>query len=525
MLDYFEKKIKLFPKTVGVIIAIICAISLLIRLYYLPYDIPLTLDALYYFWYANDISILGNFPDYTIFNDGWPIFLSPFFSIVNFNNFMDYMLLQRIIAVSISVLTIIPVYILCRRFFDKSYSLVGASIFAFEPHIIQNSLLGITEPLYLILITISLVFFFSKNEKLVYASFFVVALSTMIRTEGIFLFFAFSILFFVFHKKEIQTVGKYLIVLGVYILSLIPITVTRLGIAGSDPAYEKIEVSATNLILSVSEGGQGLSFLYDGMINLIKFLGWDLIPVFIFFVPIGFILLLKSWNKEGWKFIIVLILLIFPAFYAYSTEAFDTRYLFALFPMFSVLSLFTIKSANEKFGSYKVFLLLIIIGIILVSNLFLELQKPDLTHQSEALSIAYEVADKTKVINQYLPESSFLPIVGLSQLDYFPILKSNFNDDDNLLHCAEVLVCNAILNIKANSLEEYIEEGRKKRLTHLVLDGTEHFRYGNDFFIEVFHNEEKYPYLVKEFDSKDLDYKYHLKIFKVDYEVFDSRYG
>jgi len=192
--------------------------------------------------------------------------------------------------------------------------------------------------------------------------------------------------------------------------------------------------------------------------------------------------------------------------------------------MFSVLSLFTIKSANEKFGSNKVFLLLIIIGIILVSNLFLELQKPDLTHQSEALSIAYEVADKTKVINQYLPESSFLPIVGLSQLDYFPILKSNFNDDDNQSHCAEVLVCNAILNIKANSLEEYIEEGRKKGLTHLVLDGTEHFKYGNDFFIEVFHNEEKYSYLVKEFDSKDLD-KYHLKIFKIDYEVFDSRYG
>ena len=44
MLDYFEKKIELFPKTVGAIIAIIFAISLLIRLYYLPYDVPLTLE-------------------------------------------------------------------------------------------------------------------------------------------------------------------------------------------------------------------------------------------------------------------------------------------------------------------------------------------------------------------------------------------------------------------------------------------------------------------------------------------------
>jgi len=34
---------------------------------------------------------------------------------------------------------------------------------------------------------------------------------------------------------------------------------------------------------------------------------------------------------------------------------------------------------------------------------------------------------------------------------------------------------------------------------------------------------EKYPYLIKEFDSKDHGYDYHLKIFRIDYDLFDTK--
>ena len=39
------------------------------------------------------------------------------------------------------------------------------------------------------------------------------------------------------------------------------------------------------------------------------------------------------------------------------------------------------------------------------------------------------------------------------------------------------------------------------------------------FLQDVFIHEEKYPYLLKEFDSKDFGYQYHVKIFRIDYEV------
>jgi len=97
-----------------------------------------------------DISVVGTLPqNYTPINNGWPIFLSGFFSIFSFENSISYMELQRIISVIISTLTIIPIYYLCRNFVNNSYSIIGAAIFAFEPRIIQNSLFGIADPLYI----------------------------------------------------------------------------------------------------------------------------------------------------------------------------------------------------------------------------------------------------------------------------------------------------------------------------------------------------------------------------------------
>ena len=40
--------------------------------------------------------------------------------------------------------------------------------------------------------------------------------------------------------------------------------------------------------------------------------------------------------------------------------------------------------------------------------------------------------------------------------------------------------------------------------------------------VDIFNHEEKYPYLIKEFDSEELGFRYHVKIFKIDYSKFNS---
>ena len=73
---------------------------------------------------------------YFLGNSGWSLLLSAFFSMTKYDDPLFLMELQRSLSIFISVVTIIPVYFLCRRFFNQSYSLIGASLFLFQPHII-----------------------------------------------------------------------------------------------------------------------------------------------------------------------------------------------------------------------------------------------------------------------------------------------------------------------------------------------------------------------------------------------------
>jgi hypothetical protein len=64
---------------------IIFTIGVIIRLYYLPFDLPLVLDAQQYFWYANDMSISKQIPvEYSPHNNLWSSILSIFFNFFDF---------------------------------------------------------------------------------------------------------------------------------------------------------------------------------------------------------------------------------------------------------------------------------------------------------------------------------------------------------------------------------------------------------------------------------------------------------
>ena len=126
-------KIKYFDRKIIFSLSIIIISSIPIKLYFFPYGIPITEDGLFYFHYAIDTNILGHLPNTALINNGWPLFLSIFYSIFDSNNYLDYMTLQRIITISISTITIIPVYLLLRRFFNYKYALLGSILFLAIP--------------------------------------------------------------------------------------------------------------------------------------------------------------------------------------------------------------------------------------------------------------------------------------------------------------------------------------------------------------------------------------------------------
>jgi len=198
-----KKIVTKFEKMPYIPLSIIIIIGFSIRIFYLPTNIPLILDGFGYFWYAIDTSILGTIPsNIPLGNDGWPLFLSIFFSLVRSENFLDYMLIQRLLSIILSTCTILIIYLICKRFFPAKYSIIGAALFAFEPRIILNSTLGITDALYVLLASLALLMLLSNRKNFWYYSFILSGLATAVRVEGFFIFIGLSIVFFIKFRKE-----------------------------------------------------------------------------------------------------------------------------------------------------------------------------------------------------------------------------------------------------------------------------------------------------------------------------------
>ncbi len=495
----------------------IVIIGLIIRLAYFPYEIPIVFDGSGYFWYAIDTSVQGHFPDSDcgwrcMFpNNGWPALLSVFFSLLNFNNFMDYMNLQRLLTISISVLTVIPMYLLCKRFVEKRYALLGAALFVIDPRIALNSLLGITEPFFILTVIIALFLFLSDKNRMIYASFGIAAVSALIRYEGALLLIPLSIVFFVRFRKERSVILKYFFALVIFVLVLLPITYVRTETLGHDGLISQLTAGPRYYQNVSSENGDVQStmthFVSLGAMNMVRFLGLASIPTFIVFFPLGIFMMFRKIDYKKLTIILTAIIMLGPAFYAYSRDFQEVRYLFTLFPVFCIFAAFTVKKIREWFKISNIISIIIICIILSGSLIYLQYKLNDYDYEREAVSIALHVYDTTKVSNYY-SKIEYLDNARLMDLDKFPILRK------------QLPVGSKVLYLEGHaSLEEFIQYGKTEGLEYLVVDKGSHRTY---FLNDVFLHEERYPYLKKTFDSLENSYKkYHVKIFKIDYKMFE----
>ena len=78
---------------------------------------------------------------------------------------------------------------------------------------------------------------------------------------------------------------------------------------------------------------------------------------------------------------------------------------------------------------------------------------------------------------------------------------------------------NRFLEWDFNNVKEFINFYKDQKLTHLIIDQSEHMP---EYMKEVLNNETKYQYLIKEFDSAELGYNYHVKLYKINYEIFEK---
>ena len=534
MSNVIELKLQKIPQKPIIILSCIAVIGLILRLYTFPYEIPFRLDLIDNFSYAVLTSQLGEFPNgFQLANNGWPGFVSLFFSFLNPENFFDFVHLQRFLSITLSILTIIPVYLLLRRFFEKFLAYVGAALFVFDYRIIIDSIAGSNTPLFIFLITFGIFLFLSKNTKVIYLSFGVIAFASLIRYEGLILLIPFSIMFFFRLRKQKNVIFKYFLAISIAILILLPMAYLRIEKTGEDGLTSHLLAGVTYVTtdLKVSSPEDIPSdepwlqpnqdnvgpFIISGLTGLIQYLTWITVPVFMFFLPVSIFMILKnhSYKKIDNRTLSIIVIgffMLLPAFYMYGRNFEEVKYLYFLFP---IICLFCIYALNI-FKIKKHFLILTIliagvlfltIGVIHYQNLNL-----DYEHEREAFEISSFVVDNVTGINRYSPESQFVKPAE--------VFKKWPNIPDTQINSPKILRDTKLFSlVDYKSIEKFIEDSKEQGLSHVFVDGRSNRGIIDN---DLFFNEKNYPYLIKEFDSKEFGLKYHVKIFRIDYSLFEN---
>ena len=317
---------------------------------------------------------------------------------------------------------------------------------------------------------------------------------------------------FIKFKRKRFVIPKYLPALFIFVLILLPMALYRIETIGDDAMVGRLAKG----IEKTSDAG--LPFLTTGLENFAKFLVWDMIPIFIFFTPIGIILIFKNLNYRSITVIASLVSLSIPAFYAYSFPALDTRYLFVLYPLFCILSIFTIDKFVKKFSNQNMILMLLIVAIFLGSIFFLEVKLMDVEHEKDSVLIGQYIISSPLVINTYYPESRYLE--SLEILDNWQEVKNYFYEERIKGVSVRSMIPHQVLTLSIDgysTLEEFLADDENRGLTHLVVDENPN---RPDFIRDVFYDDSNYPYLIKEFDSVGHTAKYHVKIYKIDFNKF-----
>ena len=200
-------------------------------------------------------------------------------------------------------------------------------------------------------------------------------------------------------------------------------------------------------------------------------------------------------------------IMLLPAIYAYVREIDEVRYVLIIIPLVCILSISWTKSISEKISKNWSVIIVLIVLVLISSIIFIEFDKRDLIHDRESLLISQEIiglTDKTNTFNQdgyvktavlirdwpNLPETNEIGKIK-HEFDKFPIGKYD-------------------------SIKKFILDFRESGLEYLVVDKD------NKIFDELREDPKKYSYLIKRFDSNDLNFKNHFLIYEIDYNLFTN---
>ena len=479
---------------------------------------------------------------------GWSLFLSPFFELVNSENFLDYSDTARTISIVISLFSIFIMYKLSRKFFPEKYSLVAACLFAFEPHLNYNSGQALSEPLYILISMISFYFILNQNSKLFYLSFLFAGLLVWVRLPGAIMLLAISIIFFYHSKLSSKIFVKFIFGLSIFFLIITPILVNRYDTYG-DPLYfglgsslftgefgtlqsvntSDLEYSAIDYIDDHSVPEFIHRFILTGIFNIVEQLTKISFPYLIILIPIGILFSFRAFDQRqksinaNWILILTTISLMVITFSIIP----ERRFLYYLLPFLIIFATIPIQRLIEYGLStfsftkkQKHYSLILILGVIItLSSLFMmRYDVMDKFEEQEQIKLAQLL--KNKISGNILDAGNALRGISFAELSEFN-MKLNLPEQRFPSSPVPITEDIKIISIFGISLDDFILNSEKENLKYIAInqDGVTEVWY--PFLSDIYYNEQQYSYLKKIIDTNELGFtKFKVKVFEIDYDKF-----
>ena len=546
-LNYVNSK-----KNIILYLGLILTLGLILRFYYLPYDVPIVTDGFYSFVYAAKTVFEGNLPiGYGTTNTGWANFLALFFSLSDTSDPFYLMQIQRSLSVILSSLTIIPAFFIFRKFVNIRWALFGCLLLIIEPRLLMSSLEGIDYQLFFLLFVLAIALFLTKTNLTLFLSFGCIACATLVRYEGLLLLIPLSTMYFLKFKDR-KSVVKFLGMIFIVIIILAPISVLRtqatesfcyetsFGIRCGDDGFTHAILAGPRFLSHTlnAVSGQEVSEMAIYLFNennennektdnyavlfvnkiivsfsaLLKFIGLALIPYFAFFVLYNIILRIKNkklgkldWDKK--MIIFTTGIMFLAALYAYMRGIEEIRYVLIIIPLVCILSISWTNSVSEKISKNLGVIIILMVLVLISSIIFIEFDKRDLIHDRESLLISQEIIGLTDRTNTFNQDGYVKTAVLIRDWPNLP----ETNEIGKIKHEFDKFPTGKYDNIK-----KFILDFRESGLEYLVVDNN------NKIFDDLREDPKKYSYLIKRFDSDDWNFKNHFMIYEIDYNLFDN---
>ena len=522
---------------------IISLISLGLKLYLVDFSIPVNSDNLDYT--LNAIAHTnGDFSQSSHRGMGWSLFVSIFFGFIDSENFIDYSNTIRSLSIGVATFSIPMMYMVGRKFFDERYSIVLASLFAFEPHLNYNSGFGLSEPLFHLAIIGSFYFILNKNTRFILISLFLAGIAYWIRINGVFVFIVITIVYFVTLRGSPNLFRNYGLGVVLFLLVISPVLLERneefgdpfysdyknIIFAGSPELfYSEIYTKTTNSPFDYIEEN-GLSsfiqtFILQGFYNSFQIISVLSFPFLFILIPFGIMFSFRAidqnpnYIKANWIFILISL----ASLTIVMSVIADRRFMMYLLPFLMIFSVIPIQRVTEyglstfSFSRKQkdIFLIIIIITVIFLSSLFMI-----------RYGTPYHVLDNEKLEFSEYALNNLQGVVLRDwggSLDYVTYLTITESPEKFKSHEINSSIISDTFKISGapygETLEELISDGEKHDLKYIIANEKQGMHH--TFTDELYYNYNQYPYLKKIFDSDEFGFKtLKIKVFEINYEKF-----